>query len=158
METKAIYSKFAIARELATITCDLAVAQRQADEWESFIVDKEESFWDALIAGCWHRGATGGLRASILHDWFGEDIWLSLVGPKLVVVSSLSHVQLLYDSMDCRLPGSSVHEISQARILEWVAVSFSRGSSWHRNQIHVSWLVGGFFTTEPPGIPVLSWK
>lgn len=74
METKAIYSKFAIARELATITCDLAVAQRQADEWESFIVDKEESFWDALIAGCWHRGATGGLRASILRDWFGEDI------------------------------------------------------------------------------------
>ena len=81
-----------------------------------------------------------------------------MVGPKLVVVSSLSHVQLLYDSMDCRLPGSSVHEISQARILEWVAISFSRGFSWPRNQIHVSWLVGGFFTTEPPGILVLRWR
>ena len=34
-----------------------------------------------------------------------------------------------YDSMDGSQPGSSVHGISQARILEWVAISFSRGSS-----------------------------
>ena len=39
----------------------------------------------------------------------------------------------LCDPMDCSPPGSSVHEISQARILEWVAISFSRRSSWHRN-------------------------
>ena len=37
------------------------------------------------------------------------------------------------DPMDCSLPGSSVHVISQARILEWVAVSFSRGSSQSRD-------------------------
>ena len=43
----------------------------------------------------------------------------------------LSHesCQILCDSMDCSLPGSSVHGFLQARILEWVAVSFSRGSS-----------------------------
>ena len=35
----------------------------------------------------------------------------------------------LCDPMDCTLPGFSVHGISQARILEWVAISFSRGSS-----------------------------
>ena len=35
----------------------------------------------------------------------------------------------LCDHMDCSLPGSSVHRILQARILEWVAISFSRGSS-----------------------------
>ena len=40
--------------------------------------------------------------------------------------------------MDCCLPGSSVHGISQARILEWVAISFSRGSSWPRNWTCVS--------------------
>ena len=34
----------------------------------------------------------------------------------------------LYDPMDCSLPGSSVHGIFQARVLEWVAISFSRGS------------------------------
>ena len=49
------------------------------------------------------------------------------------------------------LPGSSVHGISQARILEWVAISFSRQSSWPRDWTHVSWITDGFFTTEPPG-------
>ena len=39
----------------------------------------------------------------------------------------------LCNPMDCSLPGSSVHEISQARILEWVAISFPRGSSQSRN-------------------------
>ena len=40
--------------------------------------------------------------------------------------------------MDCSPPGSSVHEILQVRILEWVAISFSRGSSWPRDRTHVS--------------------
>ena len=40
--------------------------------------------------------------------------------------------------MDCSPPGSSVHGIPQERILEWIAISFSRGSSWPRDGIHVS--------------------
>ena len=40
--------------------------------------------------------------------------------------------------MDCSLPDSSVHGISQARILEWVAISHSRGSFWPRDQTRVS--------------------
>ena len=44
----------------------------------------------------------------------------------------------LRDPMDCSLPGSSAHGIFQARILEWVAVSFSRGSSQPRDQICIS--------------------
>ena len=43
-------------------------------------------------------------------------------------VKSLSHVRLC-DPMDCNLPGFSVRGIFQARVLEWVAISFSRGSS-----------------------------
>ena len=54
-------------------------------------------------------------------------------------------VQLLRP-MDCSLPGSSAHGIFQARILEWVAISFSRGSSWPRNQTQVSRIAGSFFT------------
>ena len=42
--------------------------------------------------------------------------------------------------MDCSLLGSSVHRISQARILEWVAISFPRGSSWPKDQTSISWL------------------
>ena len=44
----------------------------------------------------------------------------------------------LYDSMDCSPPDSSVCGIFQERILEWVAVSFSRGSSWSKDQTHIS--------------------
>ena len=43
----------------------------------------------------------------------------------------------LCDPLDCSPPGSSVHAISQARILEWVAISFSRGSSWPRDRTYV---------------------
>ena len=47
--------------------------------------------------------------------------------------------------MDCSLPGSSVHGISQARILEWAVIS-SRGSSWPRDGTQVSQIAGRFFT------------
>ena len=53
----------------------------------------------------------------------------SLVGFVVVVIYSLSHVQLFCYPVDCTPPGSSVHGISQVRILEWAAVSFSRESS-----------------------------
>ena len=52
----------------------------------------------------------------------------------------------LCDPMDCSLPGSSVHGILQARILEWVAVPFSSGSSQHRHQTQVSCTADRFFT------------
>ena len=45
----------------------------------------------------------------------------------------------LCDPKDHSPPGSSVHGISQARILEWIAISSSRGSSWSRDQTSVSW-------------------
>ena len=48
--------------------------------------------------------------------------------------------------MDCSPPGSSVHEIFQARIQEWVAISFSRGSSQPRDRTWVSCTAGRFFT------------
>ena len=44
----------------------------------------------------------------------------------------------LCDSMHCSLPGSSAHGILQARILEWVAIPFARGSSQPRDQTQVS--------------------
>ena len=46
--------------------------------------------------------------------------------------------QTLCDPMDCSLPGSSVPVIPQARILQWVAISFSRGSSWPRDRTRIS--------------------
>ena len=52
----------------------------------------------------------------------------------------------LCDPMDCGLPGFYVHGIFQARILEWVAISFSSGSSWPRDQIQVSCISDRCFT------------
>ena len=61
----------------------------------------------------------------------------------------------LCDANYFSLPGSSVQGILQARILGWVAVPSSRGSSLPRDRIHVSYicpaLTGRFFTTRPPG-------
>ena len=52
----------------------------------------------------------------------------------------------LCNPMNCSPPGPSVYGILQAKILEWVAVPFSRGSSWPRDQIWVSCIAGKFFT------------
>ena len=57
-------------------------------------------------------------------------MWLLTGRPRVVVVvQALGRVQLFCDLMDCNLPGSSVNGILQARIQDWVAFSFSRGSS-----------------------------
>ena len=52
----------------------------------------------------------------------------------------LQWCSILCAHMDCSPPGSSVYGILQARILEWVAVFFSRGSSQPRDQTHVSYV------------------
>ena len=59
----------------------------------------------------------------------------------------------LWDPIDCNPPGSSVHGILQARILEWVVMPCSRVSSGHRDRTNVCCIAGGFFTTEPPRKP-----
>ena len=72
--------------------------------------------------------------------------------------SSLNLCPTLCDPVDCSLPGSSIHGILQARILEWVAIPFSRGSSQLRDRTHVScflhWQVGSL-PLAPPGKPQL---
>ena len=66
---------------------------------------------------------------------------------KLIKESEISQSSpTLCDPMDFSLPGSSVHGIFQARILEWVAISFSRGSSQPRDRTRVSHTAGRHFT------------
>ena len=66
--------------------------------------------------------------------------------------------------MDCSPTGSFVHGILQVRILEWVAISFSWGSSQPRGRTQVSCIAGRFFAAWPPGKPtwgervqIISW-
>ena len=68
----------------------------------------------------------------------------------ILCVCSVAKLRLtLCDPMDCSPPGSSVHGISQARILGWVVISFSRGSSRPASLA----LADRFLTAEPPGNP-----
>ena len=93
------------------------------------------------------RGRKDSDRTERLHFHFRHiftmcsviQLWLTLCNP-----------------MDCCPQSSSTHGLLQARILEWVAISYSRGSSRPRDQTHVSCisaLAGRFFTTPPPGKP-----
>ena len=87
--------------------------------------------------------------------YFSCTTWVhKSINVAVVVVELLSCVQLFCNPMDYSPPGSFVHGISQARLLEWVTISFSRGSSHPRDQTQVPWLAGRFFTTEPPGKPL----
>ena len=82
--------------------------------------------------------------------------WEALQAAELVLVTQ--SCSTLWDPMDCSLPGSSLHGILQARILEWVAISFSRESSQHRDHTRVSrgsCIACRFFTTEPLGKPLV---
>ena len=59
----------------------------------------------------------------------------------------------LCNPMDCSQPCFSVHGILQARILEWVAIPFSRGSSQTRDQTRASLIAGRFFIVQATGKP-----
>ena len=99
----------------------------------------------------------GIFQARILEwvaiSWYYFLIMLLCLKSVLVTQSCLT----LYNPMDCSPPGSPVHGILQARILEWVAISFSRGSYRPRDQTQVSCTAGGFFivwaTREAKALP-----
>ena len=88
------------------------------------------------------RGAGGGMNGEV-----GIDIY-TLLCIRWGEVRSLSRVRLC-NPMDCSPPGSSVHGILQARILEWVSVSFFKGPSRPRNRTQVSSLADSFFFFFP---------
>ena len=92
-------------------------------------------------AGCVHSTAQGPLEECVSHHFVRECVCVH-------ACTCLARLTLC-DPMDCSPPGSSVHGILQARILERVAIpfciSFSRGSSRPRDQTQVSCFAGGFF-------------
>ena len=72
--------------------------------------------------------------------------WIWWFNRCVCVRCSVVYDSQLCDPVDCSPPGSSVHGILQARILEWVAISFSRGSFWLKDQTQVSCIAGRFFS------------
>ena len=84
------------------------------------------------LSSLWHVAASRSLSVSPV----------ALCACQCCCCVVLSRVWLFSTPWTAACPGSSVHGISQARILEWVAISYSRGSSWPRDEIHVSDITG----------------
>ena len=98
---------------------------------------------------------------SCYAEWGWASEQRTVLSPRCLIfmLSHFSHVQLQssLQPMDCSLPGSSLYEILQARILGWVAVPSSRGSSWPTFLTFAA-LAGGFFTLASPGKPWYLWS
>ena len=80
------------------------------------------------------------------HSWFSKSKLYSFVPSFRMKVLVTQSCPTLCSPMDYSPPDSSVHEIFQARILDWVAISFSRGSSQPRDRTRVFCTAGRFFT------------
>ena len=87
----------------------------------------------------WLKVSRAGVPFSLSYS-----LYLALSIPWLCLVTQ--SCPTLCDPMDCNLPDSSVHGILQARIREWVAIPFSRGSSRPRDRTQVFRIAGRFFT------------
>ena len=97
-----------------------------------------------------------GRRDKIQRICVGDNVSVTLINPLwtfpvVIVIQSLSPFWLC-NPMDCNLPGSSVHGISQAKIQDWAAISSSRGASQPRDRTHVSctgrWILYHWATWE----------
>ena len=108
--------------------------------------------WASLVSWWW-TGKPGVLQAMgsqrVRHDWEAELCWEKIYSAplkvKVKVLVAESHLILCWP-MDCSLTGSCAHGIFQARILEWVAMPSSRGSSRPRDRTWASCTADKFFT------------
>ena len=129
--------------------------------WIFFLIQPRLELWFSSCLACPGVGdGQGGLACC--KSWGHKESYtteqlnwteLSLCCHRLCLIakswSTLSQSHGLYS-----LSGSSVHGISQARILEWGAFSFPRESSQPTDWTYVCCIAGGFFATKPPGKPL----
>ena len=107
--------------------------------WACSLVARSRDYWRArALRPVLHMGeATASAGRSLCTTARGQ--------PWKWVLATRS-CPALCDPVDCSPPGSSVYGILQARVLEWVAISSSRASSWPRDQTQVSCIAGRCFT------------
>ena len=108
--------------------------------------------WNNGLVPNWERSITRLYIVTLLITYMQGTSWETLGWKKHKLESRLKWSEVaqscptLGDPMDCSLPGSSVHGIFQAIVLEWIAISFSRGSSQPRDRTQVSHIVDRHFT------------
>ena len=112
------------------------VSRARISEWVAVISSREYS-WP------WDRTSN---FLHLLHWQVGSLPLVPPGKPQIIIMMVIQSCPTLCNPIGYSLPGSSVHGILLARIVEWVAISFSRGYSWSRGQTQVSCIVGRFFT------------
>ena len=108
------------------------------------IVDAS-SHWFYCVQGlmfCWNKWVPQGSVHTLWGTPGSKRISLDKNFSSVQFSSVAQSCPSLWDPMDCSLPHFSIHGIFQARVLEWVAISSSRGSSWPRARTWVSCIVG----------------
>ena len=122
-------------------------SQRVGHNWATFT----HAHVGFMVWGLFYRQENCNLQRWVCSGYYNiSDLFRGRAEPRIwssdllkVKVKSLSHVRLF---VDCSPPGSSVHGIFQARVSEWVAISFFRGSSRPRDQAWVSRIADRRFT------------
>ena len=108
----------------------------------SFLFKGLERLWSSHKVHAAYKGQKWWSKTGLSDSTTGS-LSLSCVKVQVLVIRSCL---TLCDPMDCSPPGSSVHGICQARILEWVPIPFSKGSSQPRDQTRVFCIAGRFLT------------
>ena len=125
--------------------------------WDGWMASPTPRTWVWASSGSWWwTGKPGVLQSMgsqrVRHDWVTkltetcEDYFNDLKRHSTILCVCVPLCLILCDPVGCSFQGSSVHGISQARILEYVAVSYSGGSFQPGDQTWVSCILGGFFT------------
>ena len=122
-------------------------------EWKTNVQDVLTAYFPSTYL--WYNGSSN-LLVNLSFWWVGmcfltAEFWKFFVYSVCCCCCLIAKsYPTLWDPVDCSPPGSSVHGVLQAIILEWVALSSSRGSSWPRDQTCISWalaLTGRMSTT-----------
>ena len=110
-------------------TCDSCIAGR----FFTTEAPKDSSCWNFPASGNKGRECPRQMSFFLKYSWFTMLCYF-------LPAKSIQWCLILCNPTDCSPPSSSVHGILQARILEWVAISSSSGSSWPRNQTCISYV------------------
>ena len=142
MNACALWPNNSILRLLGRYSKLVVSEGQRTGSWQHF----EVTYFSSWIPASWHLFPPNPSESRRSSS--------SLTKCLAVVLVTQSCPTLCYLT-DCSPPGCSVHGILQARLLEWVAIPCSRGSSWARDRTQISWIAGRFVTIWATG---KSWQ